>query len=216
MVDPTRRRWDKWFLDEKSYQLDINYTPWLDQFIDLLESLKPSRALDLGCGRGFDSQYLRGLGLNTFTSDYSWGALCSTEKTLPSAERIQFDMRDGFPFQRGFFGVIVANLSLHYFSLDKTIEIVHEIHQALMPRGWLIGRVNSTSDHGYQSVKDDPNAQIEEDYYFYHDIPRRYFREPAIRQFFSSGWKIVSLEERVLARYEKPKTLWEFVVQRVK
>jgi len=203
-------------MDEKNYQLDINYMPWLDRYAELWESLILPRALDLGCGRGFDSQYLDRQGLRTVTSDYSWGALRSTEKTLNPARRIQFDMRVSFPFQTGTFGLIVANLSLHYFPLCQTIEIVQEIHQTLTPGGWLIARVNSTSDHGFQTVKDDSGARIEEDYYLYHDIPRRYFRETTLRKIFSAGWNIFNLEEKILPRYEKPKALWEIVVQRIR
>jgi SAM-dependent methyltransferase len=214
MTDQIRQRWDAWFLDKKSYQLDIQYTPWLEKYIGVLKSLKSAHALDLGCGRGFDSKYLRGLGFRTVSSDYSWGALLSTRKTLRSTSQIQFDMRGGFPFQFGIFGLVVANLSLHYFSLEKTIEIIHLIHEVLKPGGWLIARVNSTSDLGFQSVKNDLGARIEDEYVFYHDLPRRYFSETALRQLFAHDWEISRLEERVLTRYEKPKALWEIAAQR--
>lgn len=214
MDEQIRKRWDDWFFDEKSYRLDINYTPWLERYFHLLKNLKLPRVLDLGCGRGFDTRYLKKKGLETFTTDYSWGALRAARKTAPSSCLLQFDSREHFPLSDRTFGIVVANLSIHYFSSLETSKIITELHRILIHEGWLIARVNSISDHGFQSVKDDAKMKIDEDYYFFHNIPRRYFRKETIRQFFSNGWKIGHMEETKLLRYEKSKALWEFTAQK--
>lgn len=215
MDDPIQNRWDQWFQDEKSYQTDINYTPWLERYSLLMQDLAAPFALDLGCGRGFDTRYLIDFGLRTISTDFSLGALYAARRTAPSPDLLQFDLREYFPFADQTFGLIVANLSLHYFSTLDTTRIIEELHRVLADDGWLIARVNSTSDHGFQSVKDNIQKQIEKDYYIYHGIPRRYFRESSIRKFFSRGWKIDNLEEKKLMRYEKPKALWEFTAQKI-
>jgi SAM-dependent methyltransferase len=214
MNERFRNQWDQWFRDEKSYQLDINYPPWLERYSNLLQGLKSPLAIDLGCGRGFDTRFLISTGLTTISADYSLGALDAARKTVPSSWLLQFDLRDQIPFGNGSFGLIVANLSLHYFSFSDTAKIINELYRVLSDEGWLIARVNSTSDHGYESVKEDDRMRIEEDYYVYHGIPRRYFRETSIRQFFSNGWIIDRIEEKKLVRYEKPKALWEFIARK--
>jgi SAM-dependent methyltransferase len=214
MDDQIRSRWDQWFRDEKSYQFDLIYTAWLDRYSDIFRELKTPLSLDLGCGRGFDTRFLIGRGLTTISADFSLGALYSTRKTVSSANLLQLDLRERIPFQDKTFGLIVANLSLHYFSALVTSQIIQDLHRIMANDGWLIARVNSTSDHGFQSVKDKVRMRIEEDYYLYRGIPRRYFRESSIQQFFSNGWKIHNIEEKNLLRYEKPKAQWEFTAQR--
>jgi len=215
MDEPIRRRWGQWFRDEKSYQFDINYIPWLERYSDLMQGLELPFALDIGCGRGFDTKFLVEAGLTIISADFSLGALEAARKTVPSSCLVQFDLRDHFPFTDRTFGLIVANLSLHYFSSSDTTKIINELYRILANTGWLIARVNSTSDHGFQSVKDNDRMRIEEDYYVYHGIPRRYFREKSIRQFFSEGWMIDLIEEKKLVRYEKPKALWEFTARKL-
>ncbi len=215
MEDEIRAQWDEWFLDDLSYQLDINYSPWLDQYQDLISSLESTYTLDLGCGRGFDTNCLLENELNVFSADFSWGALLAARKTALKSDLLQLDMRDGFPFCNDRFGLIIANLSLHYFSNVQTIELIEDLRRILIKGGWLIARVNSTSDQGYIEVEREKSQRIQEDFYFYHGIPRRYFRESTIRQYFSSGWKIVYLDEKVVTRYEKPKALWEFCAQKI-
>ena len=39
-----------------------------------------------------------------------------------------------------------------------------------MSQGWLVVRLNSTSDHGYQSTRINAEVRIDEDYFFYFDI----------------------------------------------
>lgn len=151
----------------------------------------------------------------TISADFSLGALNAARKTVPSSWLLQFDLRDHIPFADRTLGLIVANLSLHYFSFSDTAKIINELYRILANEGWLIARVNSTSDHGYQSVKDEDRMRIEEDYYVYHGIPRRYFRETTIQQFFSKGWEINNIEEKKLVRYEKPKALWEFTARKL-
>jgi len=214
MDDPIRNRWDQWFRDEKSYETDINYTPWLERYSLLMQDLAAPFALDLGCGRGFDTRYLIDFGLRTISTDFSLGALYAARRTTPSSDLLQFDLREYFPFADQTFGLIVANLSLHYFSTLDTTRIIEELHRIMADDGWLIARVNSTSDHGFQLVKDDNQLRIDKDYYIYQRNPKRYFRESSIRQFFSKDWKIDIIEEKKLMRFEKTKVLWEFTAKK--
>jgi SAM-dependent methyltransferase len=210
-----RSRWDEWYIDEKNNKLDSNYSPWLRKYHKFMNSMKSPYAVDLGCGRGFNTRYLIESGFKVLSVDYSLGALTSTRSTTPNSFLLQFDFRDYFPMTGDVISLVVADLSLHYFSAAQTKKIVQELHRILIYQGWLIARVNSTNDHGFLSVKNDLSYKLEEDYFIYQGIPRRYFREATIRQYFSSKWKIDRLEEKKLTRYEKPKVLWEFCIQKI-
>lgn len=56
---------------------------------------------------------------------------------------MKFDVSKGLPFKDNEMDLINANLSLHYFMMDKTIEIFDDIYRVLKPGGLFIGRMNS-------------------------------------------------------------------------
>ena len=47
------------------------------------------------------------------------------------------------PFEPNFVGLVNANLSLHYFNMEKTKEIFDGIYEVLEKGGLFIGRMNS-------------------------------------------------------------------------
>jgi len=84
-----------------------------------------------------------------------------------------------------------------------------------MSGGWLVVRLNSTSDHGYQSTRINAEVRIDEDYFFYFDIPRTLPQRSDKQAIVSTRRKISHLEELILTCYEKPKPLWKYVIRRV-
>ncbi len=50
---------------------------------------------------------------------------------------MNFDISKGLPFKDNEMDLINANLSLHYFMMDKTIEIFDDIYRVLKPGGYL-------------------------------------------------------------------------------
>lgn len=214
MNEKIRQKWDIWFQDEASCQLDTQSENWLAHYSSLFGTFKDLQVLDLGCGRGFDSAYLKDLGFRVISADFSRYALLTSNRIVPSGQFVEIDLHNRLPFHDGSFGLIVANLSLHYFSSSDTRKIIADLSRTLDEEGWLIARVNSVKDPSYLSVCGDENLKIEENYYFYQEIPRRYFSAESIRNFFSDSWTLASLEEKTLMRYGKPKVLWEFHAQK--
>ena len=72
--------------------------------------------------------------------------------------------------------------------------------------GILLARFNSTHDVNYGASTTEP--PIEPNLYFIGTMTKRFFDEGSVRTFFQ-GWDIQFLEENIIHRYEKPKSVWE-------
>lgn len=72
--------------------------------------------------------------------------------------------------------------------------------------GLLLARFNSTHDYNYGASTTEP--PIEPNLYFLGTMTKRFFDERSVRAFLQ-GWDIQFLEENIIQRYEKPKSVWE-------
>jgi len=181
--------------------------PWLEKWISLIQQ-KSSRelVLELGCGNGLDAAVLLAAGCKVIASDLSTENLSECADTAPQAHRLQMDNGEPFPFADHSFSVIVASLSLHYFTWTVTMQVASELKRCLKMDGIVLARFNSTNDVNYGASTTAP--PIEPNLYFLGTMTKRFFDETAVRTFLQ-GWDIQFLEETVFLRYEKPKSAWE-------
>ena len=200
--------WNK--VHNKYKNNDIIYDNWLDEYKSLiLFAQKP--ILDLGCGLGNDTLYLRNLGLETISLDYSEVALNSLKENIKDVKTIKADISKPLDFKDSSFDLVVADLSLHYFDDKTTISIMHEIKRILTNGGHLIARVNSTKDINYGSSS---QVEIEPNYLKVNDINKRFFTlVDAIKYFSIIG--DVKVKEAVMYRYSKPKFVYEILVEKI-
>ena len=56
-------------------------------------------------------------------------------------------------------------------------------------------------------------AVIEPHYHLVDGTPKRFFTEAAVREMFSRGWTILSLEHTTTRKYVRSKALWEVAVE---
>jgi hypothetical protein len=108
--------------------------------------------------------------------------------------------------------VVVASLSLHYFPWPETEALVERIRQLLVPSGILLCRLNSTNDHHFGASG---HPRIDDDYYLVDGAPKRFFDRAAVDRLFSPGWRMLSVEERTIDRYDLPKSAWEVVLEKI-
>ena len=186
-----------------------NVDGWLDQFSDLLETSKDVPIIDLGCGFGNDTLYLCERGYAVISCDYAIEALDRLKHFILRPDVRCFDMRGGLPFHNDSARVIIADLSLHYFSEADTRAIIADIGRVLASGGHLVARVNSPRDTGYGAGQ---GVMIEPHYYDIGGNRKRFFDREQIEYFFGN-WEIVHAEERVMERYQKPKHVWEIAVR---
>ena len=212
MKDP-RSLWEARYAEGDANTLTSKYDPWIDTWMDRPEITGGETVLDIGCGRGRDSQYMTGLGYNVISIDLAREALRECRRLAPKAAQLQVDLRSGLPFRDGAFRVIVANLTLHYFSWQLTESIVEEVKRCLKAEGTLLARLNSTGDVNHGAVG---HEEIEPGLFLISGEQKRFFNRASIQMLFSTGWNIHRIQEMAVDIYPETKVLWEIVLERAK
>lgn len=185
--------------------------PWLERWLPLVvERAAGQPVLELGCGGGRDSMVLSAAGLRVTGIDSSEELLTEARARVPSGTFYGGDIRDGFPDFTGF-GAILASLVLHYFTWEETAGLVARLLVSMRPGGVLLVRVNSTGDHEYGASG---HPEIAANYYLVDGKPKRFFDRDAMLRLFDGAWHWLHLEEQVIHRYQRPKVIWEAVLER--
>lgn len=202
-IEKANQRWDN--IHSHYEREKIKYDDWLELFDKAIENCK-TPIIDLGCGSGNDTLYLIERGKKVIPCDYSRNAIENIKSNFPEVERAEcFDMSKGLPFEDNVADIIISDLSLHYFTEQKTFEILDEIKRVLKPNGLLLFRVNSVKDvnHGAGEGKEiEPHLYETTDGRY-----KRFFDEEDIKKFFSD-WKNLYIHEEVMGRYSAEKVLW--------
>lgn len=205
ILKDTKAWWDEQY---KSYSKDkIAHDDWLKMFEEIIITCD-TPIIDLGCGTGNDIKCLLEYGKKVIPCDYSEDAIKSIQMNFSDIEIAKcFDMKEKFPFEDDFTSLIVADLSLHYFSEKDTERILNEIKRVLKKDGILIFRVNSIKEE-----MDGELVEVEEHFYQTIEGYKRFFDEDDIKRFFED-WEIIFAQEERIIRYEKVKQLWKVAVK---
>jgi len=207
-----RKFWNEtYYNDLKNYEPDFLKDTWMDKYREIICNIKNKNAIDLGCGLGQDTNWLTQNGFSVISCDISSLALNKLRELYPNAETVNLDIAKGLPFDSNSVGVINANLSLHYFKMDKTKEIFDDIFRVLEPGGLFIGRMNSDKNDYINPY----SQEIEKDFY-YDSSNGKYSRLFNKEQFdiLTTKWNIMVLNEDETVRLGKNKYTWEFIFQK--
>lgn len=199
-----------WNKAQSTYSTDgAEYSSWLDKYAEKISNCK-TKVLDLGCGIGYDSDYLSQKGLDVVACDFSDVALKRLKERVPRAQTILLDISEKLPFEDATFDLIIADLSLHYFDEKTTEKIMREIGRILTENGCLLARVNSVKDVNHGAGD---GERIEENYYFVGGYNKRFFTVEDAERFFSIIGEVRATEEN-MSRYNKPKMIVEVQVEK--
>jgi SAM-dependent methyltransferase len=163
------------------------------------------RALDLGCGSGADTAWLLGKGWKVLASDFSAEALELVRASCPGAETMAFDMSRGLPLAAASFGLVVADLSLHYFPWATSLTVMADIARVLAPGGLLLARLNSIRDLNYGAGE---GEEIERHLYRRDGRMKRFFDADEVAALLE-GWEAIEKVEASTRKYGEEKFLWE-------
>ena len=187
--------------------------PWLETWLPLVPSGDSRRAFDVGCGAGYNARLLQDNGFDVSAVDVSDRAIALCRRMAPKA-RIQWaDLREGLPFVGEHFQLIVADLSLHYFTWIKTADIVGQLADRLTSGGIFAGRFNSIGDTNYGAGNGTPVCD-ESNLLMVNGIEKRFFTRDCFARLFIAPWRILFLEEKITNRFGARKVLWEIVATR--
>lgn len=195
--------WDK--VHKQYTRESVVYDNWLDRFEGTIASCQ-TPIIDLGCGSGNDTKYLLEKGKTVVSSDRSVRAVENIRKNFPEVqEACCFDMTQGLPFADEYCHLLLADLSLHYFSETETFAVLRELKRVLQPDGILLLRVNSVNDINHGAGQ---GEEVEHHYYKTEDKGfKRFFDREDLNRFFFDWEELYVCEESML-RYELPKMLW--------
>lgn len=113
----------------------IKTDDWLEQFDSIVAECNMP-ILDLGCGSGNDTLYFVEKGKKVIACDQSINAINNIQKNFPEVWDAKcFNMLDGLDFEDDFFGIVCADLSLHYFTEKDMSRILREIRRVLIHGG---------------------------------------------------------------------------------
>jgi cyclopropane fatty-acyl-phospholipid synthase-like methyltransferase len=107
--------------------------------------VKELALLDLGCGDGKDSFFFAEHGAKVLAIDVSHRALQAI-KARNLSIMVEQQNLEQLALPHDAFDIIYAHLSLHYFTTEKTIDIIEKLRLALKNRGSLFIKVKSTND----------------------------------------------------------------------
>ena len=186
-------------------------SPWLNRWLPLIEQHVGKRPiLEIGCGDGQDTAVLLENGLSVVAMAISQERVEQAAKNAPQATFSCQDMRKPLPHEADGYGVVLASLSLHYFSWEETAALVQRLWRLLQPQGLLLCRLNSTNDVNFGAVG---YPEIDTNFYRVNGRTKRFFDQRAIELLFHRDWKMIAVEEMTIARYGRPKVVWEVILR---
>lgn len=171
--------WDGWSKRRAGVPV---YDNWLDEYKDILDRYKDSIILDLGCGLGANTLYLKERGYNVLAADFSEEALKSIRDNIGDVDTININLLNDFPLPDESYFVVIADLCLHYFDDQVTKNIMKEIKRILKVGGVLLARVARIDDYNFGACE---GEELEHHFYFEGDYTKRFFDDEDIEKYFS-------------------------------
>ena len=190
---------------------EVIYDGWLADYEAEIEKCNTT-IVDLGCGLGNNTLFLLEKGKEVLACDYADIAIETIKREMPKAKTKLFDMSQTFPIENDYTDIVIADLSIHYFTKEVTKKVIAEIRRILKPNGIFLFRVNSVKDSNFIAREN----KMEDEFFWEEREQRskRCFDEKSIREFFAD-WKIEKVKEEIMLRYGKEKVLWNCAVRKV-
>ena len=203
MKNASKFKWNKHYKENE--RTIVNHNNWLSDYNNLFSSNE--KILELGCGFGFNSIYLKSLGHNIIATDFSPEVLIKLKCINQEIEISELDLRKKMQINDNTFDSVVADLCLHYFNNKKTRQIISEIQRILKDNGKLFCRINSIFDTNHGAGE---GIEIENNYFYNNGIYKQFFTEESVRDYFGN-MDIISIKNYEIDRYEKSKNVYEVI-----
>lgn len=203
--------WNNWAKKRKGVPV---YDLWLNDYEDILKNNQLTEILDLGCGNGADTLYLTERKYKVVSCDFSKEALLNIKSQIPNSKTKYLNMKEKFPFKDNSFSVIIADLSLHYFDEDTTIQIMNEIKRILNKGGFLLARVVSVENIQGINI----GKELEQNFYFEGAYTKRFFNDNDLKKYFGIVGKVEFKKVEMTRNedeYLKPRIVYQIKVEKL-
>ena len=211
-MEESKRYWNEkyWVRHMREDDLENIEDPWLDKYDSIISEYQGT-LLDLGCGVGQYSKYFYDKGFDVTSADISELAINYLSQKYDGINTVRIDMTEPLPFNDKSFDVVFANLSIHFFGEKDTCNLISEIKRILKDDGIFIGSCNSSKAYKYIADK----SAVIEDGFYREDGGRtvRLFDKEQFDRFFAD-WSEVILCEIETVRFNKSKSMWEFIYKK--
>src|SRR4051794_24085061 len=104
--------WDKVYALPSPGVAGPTQSHWLQTMLTEAGVDLSGKVLELGCGKGYDTNYLVQAGCQVVGLDHSRKGLQHVASALPTSRFVQATLSDPLPFQSASFDAVVAGLSL--------------------------------------------------------------------------------------------------------
>ena len=134
-------------------KLDISFTPFFKENIQLFKEIGYERILDIGCGYGKHSIYLAENNFNVTSIDINaqaieWLKRYIDRKSISNITLIQADM-NSLPFQDNYFDAVICTSVLHHQDFKQIENSISEIYRVLRRRGYFLFDFLSVEDDSF-------------------------------------------------------------------
>lgn len=184
--------------------------PWSGTWRAVADGVPRGRALDLGCGLGFDTEHLLALGFSVTAVDFSEAAVEASRVRNPNACHVVADIRElpddlGDPFH-----LILANLSLHYFERADTEAIFGKIPGWLSTQGIFLFRLNAEDEAG--APADISSWKL----VTVGGVRKQFFDQEKILGLLENRFDLLRIEKRASDRFGARKSLYEVAARKAR
>ena len=169
--------------------LEVEPHPEIDKVVELFETNKIRRILDLGSGGGRHTAYLAARGFDVYALDSSPTSLAYIvavlEKRGLSAHVTLHDMST-LPYDSDYFDAVISVQVIHHNKIDGIRRVVNEITRVLRSEGltWITVPV-SKNEPSKRQVEIEPGTFLPLDGQE-KDLPHHYFKIDEIPSLFPS------------------------------
>jgi ubiquinone/menaquinone biosynthesis C-methylase UbiE len=134
-------------------KLDISFTPFFKENIQLFKEMGYERILDIGCGYGKHSIYLAENNFNVTSIDINaqaieWLKRYIDRKSISNITLIQAD-KNSLPFQDNYFDAVICTSVLHHQDFKQIENSISEIYRVLRRNGYFSFDFLSVEDDSF-------------------------------------------------------------------
>ena len=132
---------------EQYYKNTKNITPnYITQkFINL--KIKPTNAIELGCGAGRDTEYLIKNGWNVLAIDKEdVKAIITSRLSKEEQKNFKFSKQEFENIQIEKTNLIVANFSLPFCNQNQFVKLWNKINESILKNGYFVGNFFGNND----------------------------------------------------------------------